>query len=904
MDLSFRISIPIWLALILGSVPAAEMPLRGSVAFSDEFDGATPTWELATPTSPGQILRRERLLDPAATVAASVERLEIVCPPGESLRLAHSIGASPVLDESRVTVRLRTNRPGVQVAARVVLPRSSRGNGDPPQTLVVRGTSDDAPGGWRDLELRDLPQLVARQARLMRTSSEVPIDERGAFLDRVILIVPGGPGTTELAIDKLTVEGIVAKREEAGSPLGPRFPKNTSGTETDNQPLRYVRISGAQILVDDRPFFPRLVQHNGEDFEFLAKCGFNGVLLRETPTYEQLDATAKLGLHIVAPPPSQPLEKGDASAWNPILTWNLGQRLAVTQLDALTAQAQTLRRSDTLLGRPLLVEPSDSLARFSRVVDVLLIGRRPSLHDLQLSDWRRDIQSSIRAARPGTPLWLRIDLDHSAELARQVGVLAPHAADAWLAPQQIAGQAFAAVDSGARGICFMSRRSLSSADSTNLQMLAACELLNRELQLIEPWLVAGMNTGVANCTDASREALVMQRERVRLVALRRLPGRIGAEETLLQKASPTITVPGVPESAGAYVLTPGGMRKVMQQRVAGGVRVPLDDVPVGAYLVLTDDGAAVTALMRSSARGAQRAAQVARYLAVEELRQAEQIGGQLAQSPDAQRAAKRATEAAKAAIGRADAALATSNPEAAYRHLLAARDPLADLANQLLRMPSASPALSSSPLAGSLPRLVDQWKLQWALDSLSQGENLLYGGDCEELAAMKGYGWTHTQYPVPNIKSSVELTSSDPQQGQRALRMLAAATTGAATTESADSATVWIASPEVPIIPGQTVEIAGWVRVPQHQVCHLTITDSLGGDELALDVNQTPAWQAFRMIRTAVEANSVQVRFALYGCGEALVDGVMIRPVLPAPGKPHPRRLPAVPIGQRLPSRE
>lgn len=897
---SIRTVVGLWFCCTaLAAAATAPLP-GGSVAYFNDFETPVPSWELESPTATGQIVRRERLANPVPEDGVSVERLVVVCPPGESLRVAHGIDAAPVIDESRVAVRVRTNRPGIQVAARVVLPRSAGSRGEPPQSVIVHGTRDDDPGEWRELEIRDLPQLVTRQVRILRTSTESPIDERGAYLDQVILIVPGGGDAAEVVIDTLTVDGIAAVRDSAAvetNIAGPEFPSMNRAASTALEPVRPVRVSGTQLTVNERPLFPRIVQHNGEDFAFLAQCGFNGIWLRDAATSGQLETAKKLGIGLIAPPPLEAIPDEEAAAWDAIFAWDLGERLAATQLDVVTAQAQTLQREDRRLQRPLVAAPRDSLARFSRVADVLLIGVRSSLHDVPLHDWQGNLQVAQRSARPGTPVWARIDLDHSPELARQIRVLAPHAASPWQTPRRIAGQAQAAISSSAHGLLFASRQPLSAADPTNQLTMAACELVNRELRLIEPWLVGGTAAGLATCTDPNLQAAVMQRDRVRLVALRRPPAAAPAADLRQAHSSHAIVVPGVPESASVYVLSPGGMRISQQSRVSGGVRVPLNDVPAGAYLVLADDMAVITTMIRSAAQGAPRATQLARFLAIDELRQAEQIAAQLQQVPAAQKTAQQTVTLAKTAIGQADLALASRNHELAYRRLLDARDALAMLEANLLTQPSGSPGIESSPLAGSLPRLLDQWKLDWALAALPRGDNLLHGGDCEELVSMQSHGWTNTRYPVEGINSAVELTADAPQQGTRALRLLAAPTSELQTSHAGESATVWIASPEVPLAPGQTVEITGWARVPQRFDCHLTITDSLGGEELAQNVSRTPDWQPFRMIRTAAEARSVQVMFALYGCGEARIDGVMIRPVLPAPTA---RRLPAAGEQPRL----
>ena len=97
---------------------------------------------------------------------------------------------------------------------------------------------------------------------------------------------------------------------------------------------------------------------------------------------------------------------------------------------------------------------------------------------------------------------------------------------------------------------------------------------------------------------------------------------------------------------------------------------------------------------------------------------------------------------------------------------------------------------------------------------------------------------------------------------------------------------------------GQTIEISGWVRVPEPivgSIDGLQIVDSLGGPELALAVRQTSDWQPFRLIRAVPESTAVTVTFALTGLGSASVDAVMIRPA----GRPAIRRLPPVARGSQ-----
>ncbi len=91
---------------------------------------------------------------------------------------------------------------------------------------------------------------------------------------------------------------------------------------------------------------------------------------------------------------------------------------------------------------------------------------------------------------------------------------------------------------------------------------------------------------------------------------------------------------------------------------------------------------------------------------------------------------------------------------------------------------------------------------------------------------------------------------------------------------------VWITSPPVRATAGEVVEVSGWVRVQQRiagSIDGLEIIDSLGGQELALRLDDTADWQPFRMIRSVADTTDFTVTFALNGVGVACVDSVMVR---------------------------
>jgi hypothetical protein len=245
--------------------------------------------------------------------------------------------------------------------------------------------------------------------------------------------------------------------------------------------------------------------------------------------------------------------------------------------------------------------------------------------------------------------------------------------------------------------------------------------------------------------------------------------------------------------------------------------------------------------------------------------------------------------------------LALVDSHLAAGHAEQAHDAIAALMKQIerstaeQRLAIAPPALlESNPLAAFSDTLPEFAALERSLASLRPGENLLAGGDFEDINQMTGLGWQHLESGVANVEASAQLSAVQPKQGTYCLDLNAGDASGGRAAVAANL--VSIVSPEVPVSQNQLIEISGWVRVdaPFAGGEGLEISDSLGGPGLSLVVNQTSGWQPFRMIRAATDLAQLRLTFSLTGLGSAKVDAVMIRTLQ----QPLARRLPpATPAG-------
>ena len=107
------------------------------------------------------------------------------------------------------------DRTGLQLLARVVLPRSRDPQTGGPMTVLLRGDVYDRSGLWQQLTIREADQLLERQVRVLRSQFGPDVDAREAYADLLVVNAYGGTGVTNLWIDDLELRGQIAGVREA-----------------------------------------------------------------------------------------------------------------------------------------------------------------------------------------------------------------------------------------------------------------------------------------------------------------------------------------------------------------------------------------------------------------------------------------------------------------------------------------------------------------------------------------------------------------------------------------------------------------------------------------------------------------------------------------------------------------
>lgn len=890
--------------LAVGIALAVSGRAAAAPAVAIPFDGPNTHWQLLTSSNQARLLAHECVPGGARNAAGS-ERMLVAATAGQSALAICPTGRMPVVDEFRARLWVKSSRPGVQLAVRVVLPRSVDAKTRAATTTIVRGPHTQRAGHWQQLELVGLPRLLADHIRVLRAAAtSSPIDPREAYVDAVVLAVPGEPQGTEILTDELEVDGVLISQAEAQPPAtepqldsaGVEARQSTNGPAASG-PER-VRLQGTSLMVDGKPFALRAIEWNGEPLDFLSARGFNAVQLREPPTAGQLTLAERHGLWLICPPPVEgSAETQNRSAWNRVLAWRLEDLEAHDAPGHFRNWADTTRGRDDLPPRPVVIAPQSEWTALSEVAEIVLTDHPldGTLPPQEFGEW---LAERARLVRPGTPLWVSIGTQFDATATAQAAALAGQdSLTLGVDDDQIEALVRIALMRGCRGVLFRSTSPLDAADSASRRRASLLELINRQLQLVGPWIAAGSVAGQATSSDESTTGAILWVDRARLlVPFQDVPRAASKENNTRQTDTPpsqlaapcSFTVPGIPDSSQAFLLTPASLRHIALKRVAGGTRIVLESAE-GAMVVITQDSQAISGLRQSIVRDGPATLRLARDVAAMRASALAESGRRLAEIGYQTRDADQILAGVTVRLRQADTYLTAGRLDAADALVAMARGHLRQVAERQRQLVNNSPVLSSVPLAVSHDTLVANAQFLRSKELLSSGDNLLYGGDFEDLDELTQFGWQHFNDPIAGIVARAELASAQPYHGRFCLRLSAEP---AIPNEAPGPwmVPIRIVSPPIAVEAGQVIEISGWTRVETSArggTSVLHIEDSLGGPELSLRVPATTGWQPFELIRIA-NGDELRFAFSLNGPGSAELDALMVRSLR----QPVTRRLP------------
>ncbi|MBX3432690.1 MAG: hypothetical protein KF847_05170 [Pirellulales bacterium] len=822
------------------------------------------------------------LLNPGATIrvlhhasdpsrsrfGSGAEQLVLAAPPGESAQAAYRLPQAPILSELTVSAWLRANRPGTRLAGLVVLPRSLAPSGQP-RRLLVFGDEIAGADEWVRLSLRNLGPALERQSRIVRSegadrsSPHAQIDEREAYLESLVFLCPGGTGPTELLVDQITLHGVVRDSRRV--------------TETGTEP---VGNAAPQPPLPPLPLAPRVIQWQGESFALLRELGFDAAALGRLPTSEERRAARRTGLYLVCPPPREESGVVIDPSFDIVMAWDLGTAAAEPlAVEDMRGWAEWLKRTDPQRSRPTLLRPATQVREASRLSDAIVLDRPTIGSSLSLAAFSTWMMHQQRVARPGTPVWATIDTHHAGRLAAQLAamqsgrapVVPAHYADMfrWCA---------ATFPSRPTGFYFRSEASLAAADRGNRVRALAAELLNERIALVQPWLARGKQVAAARSSRDDVTAIVLQTERSHLI-VPMIWDESGRSEPITAERPLALVLPGVPESSEPYLLGGVSARRLRSQRVAGGLRITVEDLPRDGLILLTEDGQAYTQIERRLRGGAQRTVDLRIQMVELKRQQAAEALGLLPQPLVAAAEVQGVLHRIAALTKSTQDSLTARDFHAAYDSTVEADAALDLLERRTVERVAGVQEPGTSPLPLRWEAAPDHVRLAAAIARSAGPWRPLPGGEFENLAELLQQGWRHLEYPLPGVATGVRLSPEAPYQGQFCLELEARSVRSDAALAT-PIVPVWITSPEVVLPADSLLEVTGMFRSTEPLLGPdeaLLAFDSLGGEALALRLKQAPQWRPFRLARLTGAGGETRLTFALDGLGRVEIDSLNYR---------------------------
>ena len=545
----------------------------------ESFESAEPTWRFAEADCRASITDQQRTFHTAHAGSGS-EFVQVTAENGTRVYLTHDIPPAAVIGELGVSLWIKADRPGVQLLARVVLPRSIDKQTGAPITLFVRGTLYEQVGAWQQLRIESVETLLTPAVRVKRSELRRDLDEKQAYIDKIVLNAYGGARVTNLYIDELEVAGLVTPAMLGNFASGHSVVSAARPTKsgivvpanaTRGEP---VGISGTRLLVDGRPFLPRGIEHHGEDLGWLKSLGFNVIVVRAPPSRKMWDEARTLDLWLVAPP----VTVGGRPETHPVTTdrllaWNWTAPISAANANFVEWLHADRRGADTPpLRRPILWNADAPLPGTGDAANLVLLQRAAT-------------QDDLRNQTPGIPRWAQLDADGAAtEAGRDL--------------TRLRRAAIEAIAAGARGFLYSSATPLDGVAPVDHRRVSELQTINRELALLEPWLAGGPGPEYLTSTDPQWRIIALPTDRSRLLITWRDPMLTAWTKTSPRKPPLTLIDTGSTGSAEAYHITPTGLRPLRRQRVTGGLRMELETDENHAFVICTQDALAVNYLSR------------------------------------------------------------------------------------------------------------------------------------------------------------------------------------------------------------------------------------------------------------------------------------------------------------------
>lgn len=901
-----------------------------------DFEENAHTWKLRYDTSVAKLLAHERSTSRPAS-GLKCERVQF------SVRnqiahavLEHTLPPSRVQDALKISLKVRSNRPGAKIGLRVVFPLTRDPKTGRVLERTITGSTVEKTERWELLEVQTFDKLIDQQLVLWRgMMAPSKIDVRGMYVDRVYLILPLAIGTTDVAIDSLRYGPLISPQ---------RVLEDASNEELAQREPPDVSFQLDRMMVDKKPFFPIVVPDHGENPLLFKEAGANTVWVKDVDDLKRIAELNRHGLWVTGKPPSANSDDGSIlpseqaslmpfpQEWDGILFWNLGARIPSTKRKELIHWTEQIRNSDRRMKRPIHADVKEDEGRFSRDIDLLSVSKHILNTPLTTQDFRNYIRSRSEIAEPGTFITtlLQTEPSHSIQKFRADGGFAPIQTE----PEQLRLLLYSALSAGIRGITYWSSTALDGQSSGSTERRLTMSQLNLELELLEPFLASATLIGDIPVYLTSQNTIGSSRNQANLSSFRNAPTDRRERRAFLSNSKAKkriqnrvrapiqaalfrcdfgqivlpvwydndsqyvpgqlaannvkIMVQGYPESARAWEVTTTGLNPLEAVRAAGGTELTLKKFDQTTAIIISSDQNLDRQLRMKIRRIRNKSAKICVDLARAKLQRVIAVDNELTSMGRTQPDAPQIRYEAEKDLSKAERYLNLDEPHSAR---LAANDVMQYLrilqrahwndTRHMLENPNSTQHGISFQSIPDFHRLLQK---VGTVDS-TQVQNLMRSGSFEDDDTMLAEGWEQELPKIPGVIVFPELhpkTRTD--SSEYCLRMTAIPENELTQVPNLSEAPIRFLSPEIPVRRGQIVHLTGWVKIDsdiQKSINGFRIYNNINGSGASLQWNKQSGWVSFRQLLEVTEANNFFLTLELSGLGDIRIDDLKVTVIDP-----------------------
>ncbi|MFN6205356.1 MAG: hypothetical protein ACK49R_02825 [Planctomycetota bacterium] len=835
-------------------------------------------------------LRRREIAESDLAGSSEIDEFLFDAGHGTELQLIRELEPVRVIPDWSVSLPVKANWKGLRLYVRVVLPHAFDPTSGRRLTVLLPGTATTTLAGWEQLgvggEASSLLADLQEAIWVLRQKHGSEVSDRDAYIDQLVLNAYGGSGRHVVQLGPPQTTGSVglSTSEHSAVVRSPLYKdplykdpslRQVSLQDVDDRSAARIRRDATVLELDEQPFLPRIIQHNGESFEYLRGLGFNTIQLAATATDVQVLEAEQADVWLVCPPPPDWQSNALAARSERILAWMLGDGLGEQESRNAAERIRELRAGDPRAGRPIAAGATANWAGLAQACDVLVVGQLTAGGSLPLGRYSEWVAGCRQASGNSLPVWVDLHTEFPASAVRQMGNFIGQLPPLPLEPQQMQFALYEAIAGGGRGIRFLSRSRLDAADPQSRLRALQVQWLNRQLDQFEPWVAAGVVLGSVDTGNDQLQVTALKLNRGTLLLVQQTTGweQLVTGDAPLQTIRFTDTYSAI--SDRAYLLADYGLVPLGNNRGPVGAELQIDMCPQLAAVVLTQDPQTVNRLSAGYDRpGVPTLVNLRDQLTHQWFTITQLLESQASRVGRGNASASSALNEALRLLRQAENLLANGTPLTATNYLIAADQQLAVVRRELVASARGGfRSQVSAPLLMHPSLLPAHWQLAAEASRLGWEANGLGAGEFENLEQLLANGWENIRAEDPSVETWVELSPRGAVAGQTGLRLVAA--TNATAGDNLSQAPLRIQSGNVRVPAGKLVRIHGWVNLAQPlrgTSEGLLIYDTLGGRELGLRVRQTEGWQEVVLYRATAEAAELRLVLQLQGLGEVMLD--------------------------------